>query len=238
MDPVIKLKSIINKFSKNGSLADFQNFIRSVYGKHDDQFYSIWDLMSNLERFAMRALKGIRKGDKKKLIENLMVSFSWEMAIANRLHIELEDRVWQRFPAFCSYCGSEPCICKKTKPKKRPRIAIRRSLRPKTLKQFQEMFGKIYPAKSRTLAHAGVHFAEEVGEVSEAIHAYLGEHKQKQLQFIRNEMADFVSCVFGVANSAGINMAKELSKMYYKNCHACHESPCTCSFSYTVLFKS
>ena len=36
---------------------------------------------------------------------------------------------------------------------------------------------------------------------------------------------------FGLANSAKINIADELSKMYRDNCHVCHKAPCECSFS-------
>lgn len=226
------------KFQEKDSLADFQGFIRSAYGETDDRLYSIWDLVSNLERFTMRALKGIRKSDEKKLTLNLMISFSWAMAIANRLHLEIEERLWQRFPMHCSYCGKQPCACKAIKPTARPHLVPDKALRPRSLAQFQEMFGKIYPPESRTLSHAGVHLAEEVGEVSEAIHGYMGEHQEEHLEGIRDEIADFVSCIFGVTNSANIDAAKELAGLYYENCHVCHKYPCTCTFSSVVRFKS
>ena len=226
------------KFPADGSLGDFRNFIQDIYGAHDDRFYSIWDLMSNLERYVMRALKGIRKDDKKKLIKNLAIAMSWAMAASNRLHISVEGKLWQRFPFVCSYCGKCPCACKKIKVEKRIQTSPKPSLRPKTLAQFQAMFQKIYPSESRTLEHAGIHLAEEVGEVSEAIHAYMGEHKQAQLDAIREEIADFLSCIFSVANSADIDIAMELAKLYHKNCHVCHGYPCSCSFSTNVLYKS
>lgn len=225
-------------FTKDGSLADFQRFIQEVYGLPDDRLFSVSDLISNQERFTMRALKGIRKGDFKKLKLNLMVATSWLMALANRFHIDLENIVWNRFPMICSYCGQKPCACKKIKPSKRIKITRYEFQRPHTISGFQKMFASIYPPHTRTLSEGGVHLAEEVGELSEAVHHFLGEHKNTTFQEIADEMADFISCVFGVANSASIDIAKELSKMYRNNCHVCHESPCTCSFSLVAKFKS
>jgi hypothetical protein len=33
-------------------------------------------------------------------------------------------------------------------------------------------------------------------------------------------------------------MAKELARIYYKNCHVCHKNPCECNFSFVARFKS
>lgn len=179
----------------------------------------------------MRALKGIRKGDVEKLKFNLLISLSWLMAIGNRLHIDIGEEVWKRFPGLCSYCGGNPCQCKKIRPKKRKYVKIVDSRRPKNLAGFQKMFNSIYPPEGRTLFHAGVHLAEEVGEVGEAVHNYLGQHRKKQFENIKRETADLVSCIFGVANSAEIDVAKELGKMFSNNCHICHKNPCTCNFT-------
>ena len=226
------------KFSHKESLTDFQQFIDVVYGMPNDRQFSIHDLLSNQERFTMRALKGIRKGDLAKVQVNLLIAFSWFMAVVNRLHITIEEEVWRRFPMLCSYCGRKPCACKKIKPTVRPTISRRSSLRPKTLAGIQQMFAEIYPAAGRTLADVGVHLAEEMGEVSEAVHYYLGGHTQKQFEEVKKEAADYVSCVMGIANSAQIDMAKELAESYEHNCHVCKEAPCVCSFTFIAEFKS
>ncbi|MCH7597811.1 hypothetical protein IID27_02065 [Patescibacteria group bacterium] len=218
-------------FRKNQTLNKFQTLIGEIYALTDDRTYSLWDLLTQQQRFTMRALKGIRKGNKKKLIKNLMISLSWLMAIANRFHITIEDEVWRRFPMCCSYCGKKPCECKQTKLSRRKKIRIKKFIKPRSLSGMQRIFNEIYPSKSRTLADAGVHWAEEMGEVSEAIHNYLGQHFEKQFDGIKHELADCTSCIFGVANSADINIAIELEKMFYKNCHVCHEAPCICTFT-------
>ncbi len=219
------------KFIKSQSLAEFQKLIGEIYSLPDDRLYSIWDLLTQQQRFAMRTVKGIRKNDINKLKLNLLISLSWLMAIANRLHIDAENEVWKRFPMICSYCGERPCQCKKTKPTKRKKLKLAHSLRPKNISGFQKMFDLIYPKSERTVSDAGIHFAEEVGEVSETIHNYLGQHKEKQFEEIKFEVADLISCIFGIANSAGINVAEELEKMFSNNCHVCHKIPCICNFT-------
>lgn len=225
-------------FPKDGSLAQFQELIYQIYGEPDDRLFSVSDLVSNQERFTMRALKGMRKGDTKKLKINLLIAISWSMAVANRFHIDLENAVWRRFPALCSYCGKKSCVCRKTKPSRRVKIVRRNSLKPNTLKEFQKMFANIYSPNNRNLFEAGIHLGEEMGELSEAVHVFLGEHKNNQFNKIIDEVADYISCLFGVANSAKIDVARELAKMYRNNCHICHKAPCICKFSFVAKLKS
>lgn len=101
------------KFKATQNISDFQKFIQDVYGLPDDRLFSLSDLVSNQERFTMRALKGIRKEDKEKLKNNLLIAFSFVFAIANRLKIDVENNLWKRFPYVCSYCRKVPCQCKK-----------------------------------------------------------------------------------------------------------------------------
>ena len=100
------------------------------------------------------------------------------------------------------------------------------------------MFNAIYPPENRKLVDAGAHLAEELGEVSEAAHNFLGQHHKSQFAEIKSEIADLISCIFGVANSASIDMAKELEKMFKNNCHVCHKAPCVCDFSSVSKIKT
>ncbi len=186
----------------------------------------------------MRALKGIRKGDAAKLDLNLMIAFSWLMTLANRFQIDLTNVVWQRFPSRCSYCRTQPCSCRERKVKRRLPSPPPRGRPPATLAGFQQMFANIYPPVNRTLPDAGIHLAEEIGEVSEAIHVFQGEHTPRRFAAVRLELADYVSCFMGVANSAEINVATSLAKLFWKNCHVCHHLPCTCDFTFVADFQS
>jgi NTP pyrophosphatase (non-canonical NTP hydrolase) len=225
-------------FKKTDTIADFQRFIEKVYALPDDRLYSIWDLLNQAQRFTMRSLKGIRKQNTEKTKTNLLIALSWMVAITNRLHIDIEEEVWNRFPYLCSYCGVIPCSCKSMKTEKRVLIKIDDHRRPHSLGAFQKMFAEIYPSEGRTPADGGVHLAEEMGEVSEAMHNYMGQHQQKQFAEVKLEISDFVSCLFGVANSLDIDVAKELALVYSNGCHVCHRAPCECTFSEVVSLRS
>ena len=226
------------QFKSNSSLHDFQELIKEIYGVPDDRLFSLSDLISNLERFTMRSLKGIRKQDKKKLELNLLISLSWLMAIANRLHVNTYEIVLNRFPYVCSYCKRCPCVCKSKKYQRRKKSQQGMITKKMSINDLQEMFQKIYPSTSRSISDAGVHLAEETGELSEACHNFQGEHKSNQFLYINNEIADYVSCIFGVANSMEISVSEGLEKMYKNSCHMCHKSPCQCNFSYIAQFNS
>lgn len=226
------------KFSKNGSFKDLQKFNLIVYGPTDDIFFSFSEILSNQQKFTTRALKGVRQKSLPKIQKNILIALSFLMTAANRLHIDVENILWQRFPFACSYCASCPCICKKTKLRKRKTPLPPRRQKPETLNQFQKMFAQIYPPASRTIDHAAIHLAEEMGELSEAVHLYFAQHRKKQFEAIEYEIADFISCLFGVANSLNFNVSENLSKLFYKNCHICHSAPCNCSFSFIASYKS
>ena len=102
----------------NSTISEYQDFVQQVYGLHNMRNYSVGNLLTNTQRFAMRGLKGIRKKDREKTKINLLLSLSWLMSIMNHLHIQIEDEIWSRFPYLCSYCSTCPCSCKEKKVKK------------------------------------------------------------------------------------------------------------------------
>lgn len=223
---------------KDTSIVEYQNFVKEVYGLNNDRYFNTEDMITQIQRFAMRGLKGIRKKNREKIKTNLLISFSWFTSLMNQLHIELEGEVWKRFPYLCSYCASCPCSCGETKPESRQKTVGDEEKRPKTLEEFQTMFGEIYPADKRTLEDVGVHLAEELGEFSEAILYYRGQHKDSDFEKIRLEAADFFSCFMSVFNSTKINMAGELSRIFSENCHVCKKAPCECNFIDIMAFRS
>lgn len=224
--------------NSNTTIKKYQEFVNEVYGLPNNRYFSNEDMLTNIERFGMRALKGVRKKDKEKTKINLLIAQSWFMSFLNQLHINLEDEVWKKFPYLCTYCNSCPCTCKNIKNLVRQNVEVDNSKKPKNLKQYQEMFNKIYPVSKRTLEHASVHLAEEIGELAEAFLLYRGEHKDKDFEKIATESADLFSCIMGVFNSLEINVADELSKIFHENCHVCKKAPCECNFIDITNFKS
>ena len=223
---------------RTSSVRDYQEFVKTVYNKPNDLHYGLSDMLNNVQRFSMRALKGIRKGDKEKTRINLTISMGWFMSTLNRLHIDLEESAWKRFPYICSYCGTCPRECKEGMQEERFEGSCAESKKPLSIKGFQKMYEEIYPSRDRTLEHAGVHLAEEIGEFSEAILAYRGQHMDEQLKNIHLEAADVFSCFMGIFNSLNIDFSKELAIIFAKNCHECNEAPCICDFTSVMNYES
>ncbi|HLD04213.1 MAG TPA: hypothetical protein VJG90_00685 [Candidatus Nanoarchaeia archaeon] len=223
--------------SSDASIQQIQAFAREVYALPNDRCYELEDLLGNVQRFAMRGLKGIRQGDIEKTKKNLIVSFSWFMSIMNRLHMDVEEAVWQRFPYACSYCANCPCECKAEQPAARETPPVSETRRPHTLAEFQRMFNEVYPSGSRLLAMVAVHLAEEIGEFSEALLAWKGTHTERDFDKVFVEGADYFSCILTLFNTLKISMAQELAKMFHNNCHICHNLPCSCSYDFVREFK-
>lgn len=221
------------------SIQQFQLLIREIYGLPNDRHFELSELLTNVQRFAMRGLKGIRKNEVEKTKNNLIISFSFFISTLNRLHIELDDIIWERFPYLCFYCGNCPCICKKSKEEfKKQQPIVDANKRPKKIRDYQKMFSEIYPAETRTIENAGVHLAEEIGEFSEALLGYRGDRRKEDFEEVIEEAADYFSCLLGVFNSLGIDLAYELSKIFTHNCHVCYKAPCECTFVSIRRFKS
>ena len=223
---------------KDTTIKEYQSFVKEIYGLNNDRYFNVEDMLTQIQRFTMRGLKGIRKKNIEKTKENLLISTSWFMSILNQLHIDIEDEIWKRFPYVCSYCAGCPCSCAATRPENRQKVTIDDNKRPKTLKEFQDMFKKIYPPENRTIADAGIHLAEELGEFSEAILSYRGQHNDNVFDQVALEAADLFSCYIGVFNSADIDLAEELSKYFSENCHDCKKNPCECNFKHIIEYKS
>lgn len=100
------------------------------------------------------------------------------------------------------------------------------------------MFKAIYPPETRSITDAGIHLAEEMGELSEAVLQYQGLRQKEDFAKIVSEGADFFSCLMGVFNSMRVSAAQELSRVFSNNCHVCKKAPCECSFAFVANYKS
>ena len=232
------MTNLMASLNQKSTLRDMQKFTQQVYGLNNDRYFTTPDMLTQVQRFSMRGLKGIRKGDKKKTIFNLLIALNWFMSLMNQLHIDVQAATFKRFPNLCSYCGSRPCVCKKQKVKKRKKVVARNGKKPGTIAEFQRMFSDVYPPESRTLEHAGIHLGEEMGELAEAIATYRGSREAQDFENISQEAADVLSCLFGILNSWKIDASYELSTLFSENCHVCKKAPCECSFQFITGFRS
>lgn len=226
------------QIKKDTTIKEYQDFIKDVYGPSNDKYFDALGMLINIQRFTMRGLKGIRKKDKNKTKNNLIIATSWFTSLMNQLHIDIENKMWRKFPYLCPYCECCPCNCKKNKKEERKKLKADNKKHPLTLNDFQVMFNKIYPSRKRTLEDAGIHLAEEMGELAESFLEYRGSYKKRAFKDLEDEAADFFTCMLGVFNSLNVSLAKELSLLFNNNCHACKKCPCVCKFQEIIKYKS
>lgn len=175
--------------------------------------------------------------------------FGWYCALANRLCIDLDEIVWQKYPGVCPRCLQHVCTCGRTPADIDPhKLAIlassQRQHKPQSLREWQTMFANIYrspsggesiaPSRDR-LAMVFSRMVEELGEVAEAI--LLDEVIDHDVNLVvRNEMADLCAWIFALANNlqfvdasaTGVTLADVSWNLYGGKCHRCQKLPCIC----------
>src|SRR3989338_8601085 len=69
----------------NTTIQEYQDFVREVYSVPNDRYYDTSNMLTNIQRFVMRWIKGIRKNDNNKITHNLLIAQSWFMSLMNQL---------------------------------------------------------------------------------------------------------------------------------------------------------
>lgn len=211
-----------------------------IYGKQNDITYSTDELVVKMLRYATVVLKGLRKNDDRVLVYYTLLTFSWAMAVANRLHISVSDELWRRFPLMCPYCCGIPCECTRKRKAKRSSTILARSQqlkkRPRSVASFVRMLRKIYP--SNELPGSVVHLVEEAGEVQEAFMTFRARRDNKHLNITVEELIDVIAHVCAISSIKGFDLAESFSLLYKDGCPACHKHVCKCGLTEANSRKS
>lgn len=211
------------------ALSVYQGLNADIYLIVNDRNYDTSHIISRIHRYAIYVLKAARKKKIDRIPYHLSMAFSWSMALANRLHISIEDETWKRFPGVCPYCTKPVCACVE-RPEERSRIDVPWSVKPGTLIGFQEMFARIYPAN--TLESSAAHLAEEVGELDQAVEFFAGTHQPAFFDEIVEELVDVVANLCAVATCSNLVLSDEVARVFQNGCPACGQNPCkNCGFT-------
>lgn len=209
------------------SVAGFQGMNSDIYLTVNDRNYNTADMVTRLHRYSTHLLKAVRREKVDMIPYHLSMAFSWLMALANRLHIAVEDETWKRYPNSCPYCVSEVCVCKE-RPNERGIPKVNADKEPATMEEYQRMFERIYPAN--TLQSAVWHLNEEIGELDEALEHYRGTHQKGLFGDIVEELADVFANICAVATCSKINLASEMADIFSNGCPKCFSWQCRCGF--------
>jgi len=213
--------------SRYSPLKRVQMLHQEIYSVTNDCNYSISGMFSRLHRHITHILKAVRKEEYSEIKYHLCSAFSWSLALANRLHFDLADKMWESFPGICPYCLCAPCACKMRRIQRRRLKGESRGKRPVSLSSWQKMFWRIYP---NIVQNSAIHLAEEAGEVSEAIRNHGATHDQLWLDRTVEELVDVVTNIFAVSSCLNINLADALAEYYANGCPGCKSCPCECGY--------
>lgn len=237
-------------FHKEMSLNQWAEMFRVIYFPTQNYNRSKVEIFTHLVKvFGGGSRYLFRTSDPDGSRDYLAKIFGWYCALANRLNVDLEETLWQKYPGVCPRCMQNVCACQRTPDEIDPRklavlAATHTRQRPRTLREWQSMFANMYrgpsgaeavaPSRDR-LAMIFSRMAEELGEVAEAI--LLDEAIDHNVQLVvRNEMADLCAWIFALANNlqfvdptaSGVTLADVSWNLYGGKCHRCLHAPCIC----------
>jgi pyrimidine deaminase RibD-like protein/NTP pyrophosphatase (non-canonical NTP hydrolase) len=177
----------------------------------------------------------------------IVKALAWWLALCGKLGIRsVEDMLWDKFPAVCSYCQQvphDPDTCTERKaasggpPWSQLATLGQRSTsqRPKRLRDWQVMFSRIYPAQqTEEFGPSFARLAEELGELAEAVRVFRAEPG-----YILSEAADVFAWLMHIQNIVdskaqvpssrrGETLELAFAKAYPDGCTACGKRQCTC----------
>lgn len=237
-------------FNKEMPLNQWVEMFRDIYFPTQNYNRSKVEIFAHLVKvFGGGSRYLFRTNDPEGSRDYLGKIFGWYCALANRLNINLEETLWQKYPGVCPRCLHSVCECarppKEIDPIRLAQLAASHAnQRPKSLREWQYMFANMYrgpsgaenipPSRDR-LAMVFSRMAEELGEVAEAI--LMDDAIDRDVDLVvRNEMADLCAWIFGLANNlqfvdstaVGVTLADVSWNLYGGKCHRCVKIPCVC----------
>lgn len=93
-------------------LREFQALMKELYLKKDAERGAEKTLLWLLEEVGELS-EALRKRNVSAVEEELADIIAWSMSLANVLGIDAEEALLEKYPGYCRYCGSKPCVCEK-----------------------------------------------------------------------------------------------------------------------------
>jgi hypothetical protein len=123
-------------YHKEMSLGEWCQMFRDIYYPAQNYGRSSFEIFTHLVKvFGGGSHYLFRTHDPKGSREYLAKIFAWYCALSNRLNIDIEEVVWQKYPGVCPRCMGSMCECSEPPP----------SLEPEKLAMFA--FERMFPAE-------------------------------------------------------------------------------------------
>lgn len=218
--------------SRPKTLCGFQKMFRHIYGRMNIDKYSAEELVMRLMEESTKMMELVRKDLRKYISIRLAHIYSWTNAVTNRLEIDLQEALWNKFPGVCSYClRDKDCICGLEHPEfseEQKTNFLRRKRRehdnePHSISEHQAFHKLLYGKQNERilLIQTVAHIAEEAGEVSE-------QYRLGSKETTAVELADVVSWIFATFTRLEVDAEETIWNTYPYECVTCHQDRCQC----------
>lgn len=192
------------KYQKNQDIDDYIAMFHQIFDQRQNIKSDFYQIIARLLEVVANCSQFINEGDEKGIAEKLPSLFAWycSLIVKANLNKNLSEVIWKKFPKCCPYCLISPCNCLQ---KRRPLTENIGELtnkakenidsKPRTLREWQEMFGTIYPRDPKQYDPKNnlLHLIEELGESAEA-------YRYCKVSNLGSELADVLTWILGVAN--------------------------------------
>lgn len=213
------------------SLSGIEQMLDQIYTRHDRQYYpGVKDLTLTLIWSLGVVSSATRKGLSGKVPRYLADSFAWWVALCNFLQFDIEEILWEKYPAACIYCRARKnCSCEGVKfgfeQESLSSFRANTRRRPKTMRGWQQMFDRIYGMENskRGFDFAMGRFPEEERELIECILPSIEDRYHLGM-----ELADIGARLFALANLLKIDLEKIFLSFYCGVCPSCQRNSCRC----------
>jgi hypothetical protein len=221
---------------------DAQKYIALLYPNEDRDASYVFG-------YAVRHIGYLSKAltQRKAPLTEFIRSISWLFALANKLNVDIEEAVLNRYPGVCPYCLSQRCVCAQTgKKPHRPIPAYKVSeelfylaqpyLRNRhTLQTLASGITEVYPNNLTTWDAIGAwkhtsKFSEELAEIHEAFSKYFA--KTKPHSAVAEEFADLFAWLLTAwrISLPHVDIDEAFITYYQNGCPVCaRQKNCTCA---------
>ena len=204
-------------------LKQWQAMLKRIFGEKNKRDSDSADLLLHVVEEASACAESLRK-ENGALESPIAHMFSWLIAFATSLEIDMEEAVFQKYHGSCPYCGRKRnCICISSEKKPSRWFRDRSAKVPRSLAKWQRLFERIYGNVNKVAGREKIwlHLLEEIGDVSKA-------QRRKRMKTIKEELADVFAWLCSLSNLLGIDLDEIVSKTYPGKCDVCKKTTCIC----------
>jgi len=231
-----------NEIKRSNSISDIQAHLKKLYSNEDLTVEYIYGYLTRTIGYLCKNISL----DKERP-EHFIRPISWLISLCNKLDINLGDVFTRRFPMFCPYCLSSPCICFKTN--KSPVFYVpahkvqeeldwkyqtyKNNNSPISFDECIKNINIIYPSNEIVWHYGGpwhhfVKMQEEVSEIHEAVSKFTAG--KKPIETVGEEVSDTLAWIVGawaIVNPK-ISLDGSIIDYYIDGCPVCNAAPCRC----------